>query len=384
MRIAAMDSTGVDKVLLFVILALVLIGLVMVYSSSYEIARESTRTKDPSFFLRNHVVRIMLGFALLFIFARAGENSLRAFAVPLVLLSLVLLVLTLVPNPLRLTVRGSSRWLGLGPFSFQPSEIAKIGLILYLADFAARKGEDMKRFKRGFLPGFAAIGVTVGLIALEPNVGTAGMLLAIGCVVLFAAGANPLHIAGGLCASAATIATAMWATGYNWGRIFIDSGSASKDVGYQLWQSLIAIGAGGLGGAGIGMSNQKYLFLPDAHTDFVFAIMAEEIGFLGMLAVIGLFAVFLWRGLRIAHRAQTAFSSVVASGITMGVVGYFCANAAVCTGIFPTAGLPLPFVSYGGSSSMILLASCGILLGISRRRPSLLDRQPDRWRALVK
>ena len=177
-----MDSTGMDKILLFVVLALVLIGLVMVFSSSYQIAKETTRAKDPSFFLRNHVVRVMLGLVLLVLLARTGENSLRAIAGPLVLLSLVLLVLTLIPSPLRLTVRGSSRWIKLGPLSFQPSEVAKIGLILYLADFAARKGEDMKRFKQGFLPAFAAIGAAAVLTALEPNVGTAGMLLAIGCV----------------------------------------------------------------------------------------------------------------------------------------------------------------------------------------------------------
>jgi cell division protein FtsW len=379
-----MDNNGVDMVLLFVIVALVLVGLVMVYSSSYQIARESTHAKDTSFFLRNHVVRLLLGFGLLVLFARANENSLRTIAAPLVLLSLVLLALTLIPNPLRLMVRGSSRWLKLGPLSFQPSELAKIGLVLYLADFAARKGGNIKRFKLGFLPGFAVIAAAVALTALEPNLGTAGMLLAVGCVVLFAAGANPFHIMAGLSASATAMFLGMWATGYNWGRIFADSENATAGIKYQLWQSLIAIGAGGIRGVGIGMSNQKYLFLPDAHTDFVFAIMAEEIGFIGMLGVIALFGVFIWRGLRIAHRARTVFSSVAAVGITVAVGGYFCANAAVCTGLLPTAGLPLPFVSYGGSSSMMLLASCGVLLGISRRPPSLLDRQPDRWRALVK
>jgi cell division protein FtsW len=188
----------------------------------------------------------------------------------------------------------------------------------------------------------------------------------------------------GLGASGGLITLGMWLTGHNWERLLVDPGSSTQGAGYQLWQSLIAIGTGGLRGVGIGMSNQKYLFVPDAHTDFVFSIMAEEIGFLGILGLITLFAVFVWRGLRIAYRAQTAFASVAAVGITMAVGGYFCANAAVCTGIVPTTGLPLPFVSYGGSSSMMLLASCGMLLGISRRRPNFLDRQPDRWRALVK
>jgi len=379
-----MDRAGVDRILIFVVLALVLMGLVMVYSSSYQFAKENTMAGDASFFLRNHVVRILLGLLMLFLFTRVGETSIRLIARPLVILSLVLLALTLIPNPLRLTVRSASRWLKLGPLSFQPSEVAKIALILYLADFAARKGELMKTFKRGFLPGFAAIGLAVGLTAFEPNIGTAGMLLAVGCVVLFAGGANPLHICAGLGASTGLITLGMWLTGHNWGRLFVNPGSSPQGAGYQLWQSLIAIGAGGLKGVGIGMSNQKYFFVPDAHTDFILSIMAEEIGFVGMLGIIGLFAAFVWRGLRIAHRAQTVFASVAAVGITMAVGGYFCANAAVCTGLVPTTGLPLPFVSYGGSSSMMLLASCGILLGISRRRPNFLDCQPNRWRALIK
>jgi cell division protein FtsW len=379
-----MRSCGVDKILLFVIMALTLMGLVMVYSSSYKIAIETTLARDPSFFLRNHVVRLMLGLLLLYLFAKIGESPLRTMARPLIGVSLVLLLLTLIPNPLRVTVRGASRWLKLGPLSFQPSEVAKIGLVLYLADFAARKGGYIRSFKMGFMPAFIAIGSVAALTALEPNVGTAAMILLIGCVVLFAAGARLIHILGGLGASLGLILLMMWLTGYNWGRMPVDSQGFSQGIGYQLRQSLIAIGTGGLKGVGIGMSNQKYLFLPDAHTDFVFAILAEETGFLGVLGIIGLFCVFVWRGLKIAHRAQTVFSSVAAVGITMAVAAYFCVNTGVCSGLLPTAGLPLPFVSYGGSSSLILLASCGVLLGISKRQPNFLDLEPDRWRALVR
>jgi cell division protein FtsW len=379
-----MNSIGPDKTLIFAVLALTLIGLVMVYSSSCRIAIETTRAGDSSFFLRNHFLRVMLGLILMYVFIKAGESPLRTIAKPLMILSLVLLILTVVPNPLRLCVRGSCRWLRAGPFSFQPSELAKIAVILYVADFAARKGEKMKDFTRGFLPAFAVVGVAATITALEPNVGTAGMLLLIGSIVLFAGGAKILHLVAGFGGSAAVILLAMRLTGYNMARFGPAEDVSPQGTGYQLAQSLIAIGAGGLKGVGIGMSNQKYLFVPDAHTDFVFAIMAEEIGFLGLLGIIGLFSVFIWRGLKVAKRAQTGFSSILAVGITMSVAAYFCANAGVCTGLLPTAGLPLPFMSYGGTSSMLLLASCGMLLGVSRRQPNFLDLQPARWRALVR
>ncbi|MFH1312874.1 MAG: putative peptidoglycan glycosyltransferase FtsW [Candidatus Eisenbacteria bacterium] len=373
-----------DKILLFAVLALTLVGLVMVYSSSYTIAPEVAGSKVSSYFLRKHVVRIAFGFLLLFLFARIGENALRTLARPLMIASIALLVLTLLPTSLRYCVRGSSRWLKIGGFSFQPSEVAKIALVVYLADFVSRKRYDIRRFANGFLPAFLVIGMVVLLVAMEPNIGTAVMLLLIGLVVLFAGGARPFHLTAGLATCAGAMLTFMWVTGYNWDRIDAHIKSSDQGAGYHLWQSLIAIGAGGLRGVGVGMGNQKYLFVPDAHTDFVFAITAEEIGLLGMLGIIGLFFVFVWRGLKTARRAQTVFSSVMATGITMAIAAYFCVSAGVCTGLLPTAGLPMPFMSYGGTSSMILLASCGMLLGVSRRRQSFIDLQPSRWRALVK
>ena len=175
----------------------------------------------------------------------------------------------------------------------------------------------------------------------------------------------------------------MWIKHYNLERLTPFAGTSEGGLSYHVKQSLIAIGAGGLTGVGIGSGNQKYLFLPDAHTDFVFAIAAEEIGLLGMLGIAGLFIIFVWRGLRAARRAQSIFSSVMAAGLTMAIAAYFCVSAGVCLGILPTAGLPLPFMSYGGTSSMILLAACGLLLGVSRRHQTFLDLQPSRWRALV-
>ena len=373
-----------DKMLLFVILALTAIGLVMVYSSSYAIATEVAGAQSPSFFLRKHIVRVVLGFLLLYLFARAGENTLRRLARPLIVISIGLLILTLIPTSLRLCARGSCRWLKIGHFSFQPSEVAKLSLVLYLADFVTRKGYDIRNYARGFLPAFLVIGGIALLVALEPNIGTAAMLLTIGSVVLFAGGARIAHLASSLLGCGGTLLLYMRHSGYNWERIRSYLDSSGDGMSYHVRQALIAIGAGGIGGEGIGMGNQKYLFVPDAHTDFVFAITAEEIGFLGVLGIMALFFVFVWRGLKVASRAQTVFSSVMATGITMATAAYFCVSAGVCTGILPTAGLPLPFMSYGGTSSMILLASCGMLLGVSRRRQTFLDIQPARWRALVR
>jgi cell division protein FtsW len=379
-----MDETGVDRVLLFAILALTLVGLVMVYSSSYAIATEVAGAKTPSFFFRKHIVRVAFGLLLMFLFTRVGEHTLRTCARPLLVVSIALLVLTLVPTALRLCARGSCRWLRLGGFSFQPSEIARIALVLYLADYVTRKGYDIRSFKRGFLPAFLVIGGIAALIAFEPNIGTATMILLVGSAVLFAGGARLHHLAGSLVGCSGVMLLVMKITGYNWERFDSHLGSSAQNMSYHVWQALIAIGAGGLRGLGIGMGNQKYLFVPDAHTDFVFAITAEEIGLLGMVGIMGLFFLFVWRGLKVSRHAQTVFSSVTAAGITMAIAGYFCVSAGVCTGVLPTAGLPLPFMSYGGTSSMILLASCGMLLGVSRRKQTFLELQPSRWRDLAR
>ncbi|MFZ1947591.1 MAG: putative peptidoglycan glycosyltransferase FtsW [bacterium] len=372
-----MDEHGMDKMLLFAVIALAMIGLVMVYSSSNIIAQESTKAGDAAFFFRRHVVRVLLGLLLMYMAARMNESAFRTMSKALLVCSIVLLVVVLLPTPLTLKVRGSSRWIKLGFFSFQPSDVARIGLILYIADFCARKGREMKSFKQGFLPPFIIVALVAALVAREPNLSTAGMMVLIGSAVLYIGGARLLHVLAGFAAGSVAILTYIFVSGYNLTRI---TGAAS----YQIRQSLIAIGVGGIKGLGVGMSNQKYLFLPDAHTDFVFAIAAEELGFLGMLGIMSLFFIFVWRGLKVAKNAPTVFSSIMAAGITVATGAYFAVSACVCTKLAPTAGLPLPFLSYGGSSSLILLASCGVLLGVSKRKPTYLEVQPSRWRNMVR
>lgn len=380
-----MDSISADRVLLFTIVALSVIGIVMVYSASYGFAIEATGSEDPGLFLRQHIIRVVLGFLLLTFFMKVREDVLRRLAKPLMIVALILLGLVLVQSPLRVEVRGSARWLRFGYFVFQPSELAKIGLIIYLADLITRRGYDITKFRWGFIPAFIVIGFAVLLVAAEPNVGTAAMLLLISMIVLFAGGARLEHLALGLSTSLGSLLLFMYVTGHNWNRILAKFGrGADEGLSYQARQAVIAIGAGGLTGKGPGMGNQKYLFVPDAHTDFILSITGEEIGFLGIMGVCALFFVFVWRGLRAARRAPTVFSSIVATGITMAVAAYFCVNAGVCTGMLPTIGLPIPFLSYGGSSSLILLASCGVLLGVSKRRGTFTDVKPVRWKGLVK
>jgi cell division protein FtsW len=379
------EHHGVDRVLLFAVVALSLIGIVMVYSASYGFAIEATESQDPGLFLRHHIIRVVLGFMLLVLFMKVREDVLRRLAKPLLVLALVLLGLVLVPTPLRVEVRGSARWLRLGFFVFQPSELAKIALIVYLADFITRRGYEIKKFSQGFVPAFIVIGLAVLLVAAEPNIGTAAMLLLIGMIVLYAGGARIGHLGLGLSVALASLIGFMYVTGYNWNRILAKlGGAADQGVSYQAKQAVIAIGAGGWRGMGPGMGNQKYLFVPDAHTDFILSITGEEIGFLGIMGVVALFFVFVWRGLRAARRAPTVFSSVVAAGVTMAVAAYFCVNAGVCTGVLPTIGLPIPFLSYGGSSSLILLASCGMLLGISKRQSTFVNIEPRRLEGLAR
>jgi len=354
------DEAGSDRILFFTIIALTLFGLVVVYSSSYVIATEIAGAGSPSFFLRRHIIRIIPGFFLMLVFMRMNEQTLRNLARPLIVLSLVLLLLTVIPTSLRVNIRGAYRWLKIGNFVFQPSEIAKVALILYLADFAARKRDQVRDFKLGFLPAFIIISIGAAITGFQPNVGTATMFIMIGMVMLFASGARIGHVVGITLLSIAIMLGLMALTGYNINRL-------KPTETYHVEQARIAVGSGGLLGVGIANGNQKYLFLPDAHTDFVFAVVGEEMGFVGMLAIMTLFGIFVWRGLRVAARASSVFSSVLAVGITMAVAGYFCVSAGVCLGLLPTAGLPMPFMSYGGTSSMMLLAAFGMLLWAAKR-----------------
>ncbi|MGQ9603749.1 MAG: FtsW/RodA/SpoVE family cell cycle protein [bacterium] len=354
------EKLDIDIHMLIAIIVLVGLGTVAIYSSSCVIATEVIKVSSPNYFFLRHLKGLALGALLLVFFLRLNERTLRWFARPIMIVTIILLILLLVPNPLRVCERGSYRWLELPFVRFQPSEVAKASLVVYLADYAARKGKLIKDLKKGFLPALIVIVTISGLIALEPNISTAAMVGLIGLVTLYAGGARLSNLIPASCILGCILAAGLIITGYNADRF-------DWRKSYQVTQAKVAIGSGGIIGTGIGEGNQKYGFVPDAHTDFSFAIFAEETGFVGAISIVSFFLIFVYRGLKIASRATTIFSSVLATGLTFGIGAYFCLNILVCTGCIPTAGLPMPFISYGGTSSMMLLASCGMILGVARR-----------------
>ncbi|MFH1277832.1 MAG: putative lipid II flippase FtsW [Candidatus Eisenbacteria bacterium] len=360
------ERTGPDRWLLMAVLLLVGIGVVMVYSASSFRAAEIYRSS--TFFLQRHGIRVLFALAGFFIAYRADYRILTRYSRPLVLTGIVLLALVLVVGP-EDAIRGSRRWLRLGPLSFQPSELSKLLLVLYLADFLSRKRNEARSFARGVFPAVVVLGVIVVLIALEKNLSGVLHVSMLASLLLFVGGVRfrYLFLIGlifGLTAFASVRSNP-----YQWNRVieWVDGRSDLRATDYQTDQSLIALGSGGLSGGGFGNSKQKYFFLPDSHTDFVLGIVGEELGFVGAGGVMVLFLVFGWRGARIAANAPDVEGRLLAAGITLLVMLYAMLNVAVVTDAVPTTGVPLPFVSYGGSSLFVALFGAGVLLNISRK-----------------
>jgi cell division protein FtsW len=280
---------------------------------------------------------------------------------------------------------GAERWLRGGFVNFQPTDLARLATVVALAWWLKRHPPAELGFTRGLLPPLAAVGGLCGLILLQPNLSSAMLLGMTGLVMLFLAGAPLMHLAVPVGAGVAAVAVALATHPYQWTRVqtyldFVFRGTLDiRGTGWQLDQSLIALGSGGWLGRGLGEGLQKYLFLPEAHTDFIFAILGEELGFLGATLLLVLIALYLWRGLRTAARASDSFSFLLASGLTLQIGLYALVNLAVATGLAPTTGLPLPFVSYGGSALLVNLAAAGLLYRVSvgNEREEALTRQ--RW-----
>lgn len=360
------DRTGPDHWLLGAVLMLVSIGLVMVYSASAFRAEEMYR--DSTFFLQRHGLRVVVALVGFWIAYRSDYRIFTRHSRLLVVIGIVLLGLVLVVGP-EDTVRGSRRWFRLGPASFQPSEVAKLFLVLYLADFLARRRNESGSFTRGVMPAVMVLGVIVVLVALEKNLSGVLHVSLLASLLLFVGGVRLRHLVllGLLFALTAGVSIRM--NDYQWARVtsWRDGRSDVRSTDYQTDQSLIALGSGGWNGIGVGNSKQKYFFLPDSHTDFVFGIVGEELGFVGAGGVMVLFLVFGWRGARIAANAPDVEGRLLAAGITLLVMLYAMLNIAVVTDAVPTTGVPLPFVSYGGSSLFVALFGAGVLLNISRK-----------------
>jgi cell division protein FtsW len=343
-------------------------GLVSVYSASAIIAVD--RHQDAYFFLRRQMISAAFGVLAMLVAVQIDYRHLQRWAPLGIVLTLILLGLVFVPG-LGKEAGGAKRWLQVGRLSFQPAELGKLTLVLYLAQ---RLAAPQPRRGRPIRQHLLLAGVGGGLFActlLQPDLGTAVLLLGIAVIVLFIGGVRLRYLLSVLVVTLPFLYMALVHVGFRWRRLlaFWDPWPARLDAGFQIVQSLLAFGNGALIGVGPGAGKQKLFFLPEAHTDFVFAVIGEEFGFVGCLAVLGLFGVLLWQGMVVAGRSQSLFARYLAAGITSMLLLQAVMNVAVVVGFLPTKGLPLPFVSYGGSSLVVTLASVGILLGISARLP---------------
>jgi cell division protein FtsW len=352
--------------LLLAVLALTAIGIVMVYSASS--VRSYFSSADPAAQGLEQLVWAGIGLVGLLVAMRLDFRLLRYLAVPFFVITLVMLVAVLHPS-IGSEINGSRRWIvipGLG--SVQPAEFAKLAIVLYLAHWLDRRGREARTFWNGLVPFGLLVAPGFFLIALEPDLGTSGIYVIIAGSIFFMAGANLLYLSG-IVASVLAVATLMVTTsGYQLQRVqtFLDPFADPLRSGYNTVQALLALGLGGITGLGLGESRQKFLYLPAPSTDFIFAIIGEEWGLVGTLTVVALFVVVAYQGYRIAITAPDTFSGLVACGITTWLLAQAFVNIMVVTALMPVTGIPLPFISAGGSALTINLAAIGVLLSISR------------------
>ena len=356
-----------DYWLLVITFVLVLSGIVMVYSSSSIYALQNYH--DSYFFLKKQFLFASLGFIALIVFLLIDYHSYYKIIYPFLFICLVLMIALLIPG-IGHRVGGARRWLNLGFFRFQPSEFAKYALIFYLAYSLSKKEGSMKSFAIGFVPHLIVTGLFLGLLLLQPDFGTAVSIAFIVFLMLFAAGTRLSYIISALIVLVPTACYLMMSTPYRKKRIlaFLNPWEDPANTGFQIIQSFLAFYSGNILGLGLGDGRQKRFYLPEAHTDFIFSVIGEELGFMGVMAVIILFVLFLYRGIRISLKAPDLFGTYLALGITSLISFQAITNIAVVMGLLPTKGLALPFLSYGGTSVICNLAGVGILLNISAQQ----------------
>jgi cell division protein FtsW len=353
-----------DIILLLVTLILVTVGTAMIYSSSSIIALE--KFKDGQYFLKKQLFFVFVGLSSMIIMTRISYTQLRKWAYPGMLLSFLLLSMLMIPH-LGMKRGGATRWLNLGGFSFQVTEMVKITIVVFLAHLLTRKAHQLKDFSRGVLVPLVITSITILLILLEPDFGTAVIIATILLLMLCIAGSQIKHL---LCLIAAFIPVGVMLIlykGYRLTRLtaFLDPWKDADNTGFQIIQSLLSFGSGGTFGVGIGDGMQKLFYLPEPHTDFILSIIAEESGFIGVTIVIAMFAIFAFRGFMIALKAPDLFGTLLASGLTMVIALEAFINIAGVMGLIPLKGLVLPFLSYGGTAFIMTMTAVGILLNIS-------------------
>ncbi|MCK4560176.1 MAG: putative lipid II flippase FtsW [Calditrichia bacterium] len=354
-----------DGLLVAAVTVLLTIGLIMVFSASAVVAEE--KYGSLLYFSRKQILWGFLCILTIFIFSRVKYTNYTKKGLPLlgILASFVLLVGLFLWGDV---VNGARRWYSLGFASFQPSELSKIALIVYFADIFSRKGEIIRNWKKGLLPHVIILCMIIIPILFQPDLGTVVMISMIISIMAFLSNIRFKHVLAGITFLVPAAFLKILSSEYQILRInsWLDNLSNPLGSGYQIKQSLIGLGKGGILGSGVGTSKQKFFFLPDSHTDFVFSILGEEIGFIGTSVVLILFMIILWRGISISKYAPSTFAQFLAVGLTMHLVLYGFINVAVVTMLLPTTGLPMPFISYGGSSLISVGLSVGILINISR------------------
>ncbi|HXJ18032.1 MAG TPA: putative lipid II flippase FtsW [Candidatus Polarisedimenticolia bacterium] len=357
-----------DRRLFGVTLALCVIGAVMVFSASAMIARE--QYGNAYYFLLRQLLWIVLGIGGMFWLMNTDYRKLRQPRVIFTGLSVTLVLLIAVFFLDR--SHATHRWIRLGPLGLQPSELAKLSVIFYLAWFLEirrpPRGAGVNNLQHTLLPALGTVLLIVALVCKEPDLGTACMIFFIAAVMLFIAGLSWRYILTATAAAVPIVYIAIASTPYRLQRVqsFFSPGSDPQGHGFQLLQSLIAVGSGGFTGVGLMESRQKLFFLPEAHTDFIFSVICEEAGFIGAVILLALFATYGWRGFVAAMKAPDEFGRLLGIGITTMVVGQALINLSVVLGLMPTKGIPLPFISYGGSSLLGVLLATGVLLNISQ------------------
>jgi cell division protein FtsW len=355
---------SLDFVLFLTILTLLTVGIIMVFSSSFVSAQMTYG--DGFYFLKRQLLWAVLGVACMTAVMRIDYRQYQKWAMPFFIAAIMLLIIVLIPG-VGMKIGGARRWLGTETFSFQPSEVAKLALILFLARYLSQRQESIQQFFRGFGLPLLIIGFICGLMLKQPDLGTAVTIAATCFIMVMAAGARTSHLVVLGLLGAALLVAAIVAEPYRMARFtsYLNPWADPLGKGFQAIQSLYAVGSGRLFGLGLGMGRQKFLYLPEVQTDFIFSVICEELGFIGAAFVLLLFFVFMWRGLRIAMKAPDTFGSLVAVGITVDVVLQAFIHIGACTATLPVKGITLPFISYGGSSLTLTLLMVGILLNIS-------------------
>jgi cell division protein FtsW len=365
-RFEAVSHRRPDPWLWLPAMALVMLGCLMVLNTTYFMSQE--KTGDAFHFFKLHLLHLGVGLLMLVALSQFSLRGLRRIVFPLFSVSVAMLVMLYVPH-LGIVRGGARRWLRLGPYICEPVEFVKLAVVFFLAEFLSKRQERMRAFNQGPLLAFLIIGLIALMVLKQPDLGNTVMIALVLFVMLYAAGAQVKHLsmAGG--AALCLLVLQTMAKAYRMRRItaFLHPWETARGAGFQLIQSFIALGAGGGWGVGLGEGRQKMFYLPEAHTDFIFAVVGEEFGILGGVVVVALFCVILFRGMRIAQDEPDPFASLLAVGLTASLSLQALINMAVVIGMIPTKGLPLPFLSYGGTAIMMSMAALGALLALGRR-----------------